>query len=75
MPAKITIKSYYDSAVLLEKICLISFSQFYVYHFARVEALINDIQHRIEIRTAKSSFHSSLRASRNSLIRLGILLI
>ena len=54
MPAKITIKSYYGSAVLLEKICLISSSQFYGYHFARVEALINDIRHRIEIKTAKS---------------------
>ena len=28
MPAKITIKSYYGSAVLLDKICLISSSQF-----------------------------------------------
>ena len=75
MPAKITIKSYYGSAVLLDKICLTSSSQFYGYHFARVKALINDIRHKIEIRTAKSSLHSSLRASRNSLIRLGILLI
>ena len=69
MPAKITIKSYYGSAVLLDKICLTSSSQFYGYHFARVKALINDIRHKIEIS------YSSLRASRNSLIRLGILLI
>ena len=69
MPAKITIKSYYRSAVLLDKICLTSSSQFYGYHFARVKALINDIRHKIEIS------YSSLRASRNSLIRLGILLI
>ena len=55
MPAKITIKSYYGSAVLLDKICLISSSQFYSYHFARVKALINDLRHRIEIKTAKSS--------------------
>ena len=55
MPAKITIKSYYGSAVLLVKICLISSSQFYSYHFARVKALINDLRHRIEIKTAKSS--------------------
>ena len=55
MPAKITIKSYYGSAVLLDKICLISSSQFYSYHFARVKALINDLRHRIEIKTAKFS--------------------
>ena len=53
--AKITIESYYGSAVLLDKICLISSSQSYGYHFTRVKALINDIRHRIEIKTAKSS--------------------
>ena len=49
MPAKITIKSYYGSAVLLGQICLISSSQYYGYHFARVKARINDIRHRIAI--------------------------
>ena len=42
MPAKITIKSYYGSAVLLDKICLIYSSHSTVYHFTCVKAVSND---------------------------------
>ena len=61
MPAKITFKNYYGSAVLLDKICLISSSQFYSYHFARVKALINDTELKLKQQNARDIAPFGLR--------------